>query len=102
MNKQLQMQLIAKITRYLSNGRTSEAAVGSPLELGNSFLLGGTDGTPERGHTLTAATGISLHGPQQRGENNGRVVSKNGRNTKRGEKPTWNRYTTPHELKSWL
>ena len=77
MNKQLQMQLIAKITRYLSNGRTSEAAVGSPFKFGNSFLLGGTDGTPERGYTLTAATGISLHGAQQRGENNGRVVSKN-------------------------
>jgi len=44
----------------LSNGRTSEAAVGSPLEFGNSFLFGGTDGAPERGYVLTTATGVGL------------------------------------------
>jgi len=66
-NKRFRMRLVVKRVQYLSNCRASEAAVGSPLKLGNSFLLGGTDGTPERGHGLTAATGVSLHrGQQQR------------------------------------
>ena len=90
MNKRLQMQLVAKIVRYLSNGRTSEAAVGSPLEFGDSFLFGGTDGTPERGHVLTTATSVGLHEAQHRDKDNGRVISKNGRdiryhNVERGE-----------------
>ena len=65
-NKRLQMQLVVKMIRYLSNGRTSEAAVGGPLELGDSFLFGGTDGAPERGHALTTATGVGLHEAQHR------------------------------------
>ena len=65
-NKRLQMQLVAKTVRYLSNGRTSEAAVGSPLEFGDSFLFGGTDGAPERSHVLTTATGVGLHEAQHR------------------------------------
>ena len=60
-NKRSQTQLVAKMIRYLSNGCTSKTAVGSPLELGNSFLLGGTNGAPERGYVLTAAAGIGLH-----------------------------------------
>ena len=52
--------------RYLSNGRTSKTAVGGPFELGDSFLFGGTDSTPERSHTLTAATGVGLSGMQPR------------------------------------
>jgi len=44
----------------LSNGRTSKAAVGGPLEFGNSFLLGGTNGAPERGYALTTTAGIGL------------------------------------------
>ena len=62
----LQMRPGMKRRRYLSNGRTSEPAVGSPLELGNSFLFGGTDGAPERGYALTTATSVGLHGAQQR------------------------------------
>ena len=65
-NKRLQEQLVVKMVRYLSNGRTSEAAVGSPLKFSDSFFFGGTDGTPERSHVLTAATGVGLHGTQQR------------------------------------
>ena len=65
MNKRFRMRLVVKRVQYLSNRRASEAATGSPLKLGNSFLLGGTDGTPERGHVLAAATGIGLHGAQQ-------------------------------------
>lgn len=60
-----QTQLVAKIIRYLSNGRTSKAAVGSPLKFGNSFLFGGTNGAPERGYVLTAAAGIGLHVAQR-------------------------------------
>jgi len=44
----------------LSNSRTSEAAVGSPLEFGDPFLFGRTDGAPERSHVLTTATGVGL------------------------------------------
>jgi len=44
----------------LSNGRTPKTAVGSPLEFGDSFLFGGTDGAPEGGYVLTAATGVGL------------------------------------------
>ena len=60
------MRPVAKRIRYLSNGRTSETAVGSPLEFGNSFLFGRTNGAPERGHVLTAAAGVGLHGARQR------------------------------------
>jgi len=60
-NKRFQMQLVAKMARYLSNGRASQAAVGSPLEFGDSFLFGGTDGAPERCHVLTAGTSVSLY-----------------------------------------
>lgn len=60
-NERLQTQLVAKMIRYLSNGRTSKAAVGGPLEFSNSFLLGGTNGAPERGYVLTVTAGIGLH-----------------------------------------
>jgi hypothetical protein len=64
-NKRLH-ELVAKMVRYLSNGRTSEAAVGSPLEFGDSFLFGGTDGAPERGHVLTTTASIGLHEARHR------------------------------------
>jgi len=50
----------------LSNSRASEATVGGPLELCDTFLFGGTDSTPERSHVLTAATDVgleSIHDP---------------------------------------
>ena len=59
------MRLVVKRVQYLSNCRASETTVGGPLKLGDSFLLGGTDSTPERGHVLTTATGVGLHGTQQ-------------------------------------
>lgn len=72
-------KLLRGWTRYLSDGRTSEAAVGGPLELGHSFLLGRTNSTPERRHVLTAAAGVGLHGTRQRDNDNVRVISKKPR-----------------------
>ena len=84
------MRLVVKRVQYLSNCRASEAAVGSPLELGNSLLLGGTDSAPERGHVLTAATDVGLYTGRSRDKDNGCVISKRGRDiryrdVKRGE-----------------
>ena len=61
-NKRFHTPLVVRMVRYLPNGSASETAVGSPLEFGDSFLFGGTNGTPERGHALTAATGVGLYG----------------------------------------
>ena len=75
-----QSQFMVKVVRYLSDGRTSETTAGGPLELGDTFLFGGTDSTPERSHALTAAIGVGLHERRRRDKNNVRVISKNGRN----------------------
>ena len=68
------------MAQYLSNCRTSETAIGGPFELGDSFLFGGTDSTPERSHTLTTAAGVGLYGMQRRDNDNERVISKGRRN----------------------
>ena len=64
MNKWSQVRLVVKRVQYLSNCRTSKAAVGSPLEFGDTLLFGGTDGAPEGGDILTAGTGFGLYGMQ--------------------------------------
>ena len=71
-----QIQLVAKIVRYLSDGRTSETAVGSPLELGDSFLFGGTDGAPERGYVLTTTAGVGLYGRRSRDADKGALSAR--------------------------